>query len=120
MEGLNEQVIYIITGIVVVLNQGIGLLREMAKEAFDKKKGNGVPGTLAKLQHTLDKLVESQKAQPPYPSCFYDKQHFDRIKRIEENTEFIKQSQEEQRRMIDRGSFTCKVTEDHIKKLDQL
>jgi hypothetical protein len=96
-------------------------------EWWDARRGNGPAGAINKLKETvtnLDKSIatlrERLDGQPPYPQCFYDKQHFDRIKQIEEDVGFVRASQEEQRRMIDKGNFTCKVTPEHLRAIDRI
>lgn len=109
---------------VMIINQVLALVKEYGKEMFDKKIGNGTPGAIKKVELAIKDMHEDLKQgfadRPPYPQCYYDKKHFDRVIDIQEKVEFIKETQEEQRRMIDKGNFSCCVKEEHLRKIEKL
>ena len=98
----------------------IGWFFKFFGEWLDHKRGNGLQGSIRKLQTSIEALRAKVADNPPYPACHYDPQHYKRIESIETDVAFVRESQEEQRRQIDSGKFTCKVHGDHLKTIQRL
>jgi hypothetical protein len=123
----NHAALIIAAFALLIANQVLGLFKEQAKDWWDHKRGNGAGGaivdlreTVIGLQHSIESLRERLDGQPPYPQCYYDNEHFERVKRIEEDVRFTRESQQEQRRMIDAGNFTCRVRGEHLRTIQRV
>lgn len=111
----------------MVIHQLLGIVKDKGVEWWDSRRGNGPAGairrlqaTVEKLDHSIELLKERLDGQPPYPQCYYDKAHFDRIEQIEKDVNFISESQAEQRRQIDQGRFTCRLSHEHVRAIERL
>ena len=112
IESINEGLILIAVLGVMVVNQVLAIMRSWAKDWWDHRRGNGTAGAVKELRKEIiglrtciHALAERLDGQPPYPQCYYDKDHFDRIKRLEDNVGKIEERQQGHQRLMDQGVF---------------
>ena len=127
IQGINEGLLGIVALALIIVSKVVGAMVDELKDRFDKRRGNGVAGALREIKEymssvddTLDDIREAADKSPPFPACYYDSDHFDRIRVTQEDVRFLREAEEEKRRSIDRGMFSCKLTDAQIRKLDTL
>lgn len=126
-ENLNEGLIIVILIGAMIFQQIVRFVAELGKEYFDKRRGNGIGSALHKIEHsmarldiTMRRVEETLGDRPPYPACFYDKEHFRRIERIDDAARVIKEGMAQQEKQIDQGHFHCKLKDDHLRKIERI
>lgn len=135
VEDVNTGILLIGLACVMLANQVLSLIKEVVREWLKRKTmkrdvggpENAVIQTLHEMSAKFGELSENIKKRPPYPACFYDKKHFDRVATIEEKVEMMERRQASSRRFqkwlqqqVTEGRFKCKLDKDHLRTLERL
>lgn len=113
IQNVNQGLVVLAVIALMILHQVLSIVSKALKEWWDHRKGNGIQGTMKKLNAAVDRLEASRTETPP-------PEHFERIKRVDENVTMIRENQEEHQRMMDRGEFACKIHGDHLQTIQRL
>lgn len=65
--------------LVIILNHLIGTGFKLLHEWVDHRRGNGLQGTMKKLQTSIEAMSDKVADNPPYPQCHYAPNHFDQV-----------------------------------------